>query len=363
MIKQISTIQTSIPLETVRPFPIWVDEYENQLYVQTQSDENFGYGQILTSALNISSAYVSFVEAFRDSLIGKDEEKIKTHSEKMFRLIFNGGYGVTTGAIGGIDMSLWDLLSRKRKTSLANYLGSKNENVVRYASLPRYRDSKDTINVIEKLFNNGYKKIKLHQNYIQSLEVLKVINGMYDNLDVMVDLSCTLSEKKAIKFLNEVSKYEVKYVEEPVFPPNDYKLLKRLNRIHPVAGGENVYTIKEFQYCMENEVFSVLQPDLSKIGGVTKALEILKLAKALKLPISFHSRPDNGWVQVAASAQVASLYGDLGSVESPPNIIPKQYFNSELGITPNLIQIRGQGIGLSLKEGLPAPNRAKFLVV
>ena len=77
----------------------------------------------MTSALYISSGYVSFVKAFRDFLVGKDEEEIKAHSEKMFRLVFNGGYGVTTGAI---DMSLWDLLSRKRKTSLANYLGSRH---------------------------------------------------------------------------------------------------------------------------------------------------------------------------------------------------------------------------------------------
>ena len=34
----------------------------------------------------------------------------------------------------------------------------------------------------------------------------------------MIDLSCTLDEKKAVKFLNEVCRYEVKYVEEPVFP-------------------------------------------------------------------------------------------------------------------------------------------------
>ena len=59
-------------------------------------------------------------------LVGKDEEEIKAHSEKMFRLVFKSGYGVTTGSIGGMDMSLWDLLSRKRKTSLANYLGSRH---------------------------------------------------------------------------------------------------------------------------------------------------------------------------------------------------------------------------------------------
>ncbi len=363
MIMQIETIKSSIPLGISDPIPLWTKEYETQLYLITKNECSMrGFGQILTSAMNLVSPYISFVNAFAKCLVGKEEDEVQTLSNLMFKRSFNGGYGVITGAIGGIDISLWDLLSRSKKVSLSSYIGSSNRKVRRYVSLPRYKTVKDTINIINKLYGNGYRKIKMHQDRLQSLEVIKYFYGLYDDLKIMVDLSCTLNEREAVEFMNEASKYEIEYVEEPVFPPDDYELLKQLNKLHPVAGGENVYSKREFQYCIENEIFSVLQPDLTKIGGVTKALEIMPLVKEAALPISFHSRPDSSWIQLAASAQVASLFGDLGSVESPLNDIPKQYFDSELIVDKDYIHISGDGIGVSLKDRLPALNVRKTLV-
>lgn len=363
MINQIETIQSSIPIGISNPLPLWTKEYETQLYVKTRNNEGVtGFGQILTAALNLTTPYVVFVDALSKYIVGNEEEDVTRLSNIMFKRIFNGGYGVITGAIGGIDISVWDLLSRSKKMSLSSYLGSYKNKVRRYISLPRYSSTRDTLDVIKQLYNNGHRMIKLHQDHTQSLEVVKSLFGTYNDLKIMVDLSCTLSENEAVKFLNEVSRYDVEFVEEPIFPPDDYTLLKKLNRIYPVAGGENVYSKNEFQYCIENDVFSILQPDLTKIGGITKALEIMPLAKEAGLPISFHSRPDNGWIQLAASAQVVSLYGDLGSVESPLTNVPEQYFNSELIFDSDYIYINGQGIGISLKSSLPPINKRRVLI-
>ena len=57
----------------------------------------------------------------------------------------------------------------------------------------------------------------------------------------------------------------------------------------PVATGENHYTRFEFTRVIEDRVLGILQPDLSKCGGVTEALRIAALASAWKLPIHPHT--------------------------------------------------------------------------
>jgi len=52
----------------------------------------------------------------------------------------------------------------------------------------------------------------------------------------------------------------------------------------PLAAGENHYTRFEFNRVIEDGSITILQPDLSKTGGLTEALRIAALASAWKLP-------------------------------------------------------------------------------
>ena len=57
----------------------------------------------------------------------------------------------------------------------------------------------------------------------------------------------------------------------------------------PLAAGENHYTRFEFNRVIEDGAITILQPDLSKTGGITEALRIAAMASAYKLPIHPHS--------------------------------------------------------------------------
>ncbi|MBT5108858.1 MAG: mandelate racemase/muconate lactonizing enzyme family protein, partial [Rhodospirillaceae bacterium] len=57
----------------------------------------------------------------------------------------------------------------------------------------------------------------------------------------------------------------------------------------PLAAGENHYTRYEFHRMIEDGCMTVVQPDLSKTGGVTEALRIAALASAWKLTINPHT--------------------------------------------------------------------------
>ena len=57
----------------------------------------------------------------------------------------------------------------------------------------------------------------------------------------------------------------------------------------PLAAGENHYTRFEFTRVIEDRVITILQPDLSKTGGLTEAVRIAALASAWKLSINPHT--------------------------------------------------------------------------
>ena len=80
------------------------------------------------------------------------------------------------------------------------------------------------------------------------------------------------------------------WLEEP-FPAHDYRSYREAKAFGrtPLAAGENHYTRFEFNRVIEDGAITILQPDLSKTGGITEALRIAALASAWKLPVHPHS--------------------------------------------------------------------------
>src|SRR5207248_10681827 len=98
------------------------------------------------------------------------------------------------------------------------------------------------------------------------------------------------SVKDARAVMPGMDDHNVGWLEEP-FPPHDYRsyeLATSFGQV-PLASGENHFTRFEFNRVIEDGAITILQPDLSKTGGITEALRIAALASAWKLPIHPHS--------------------------------------------------------------------------
>ena len=75
---------------------------------------------------------------------------------------------------------------------------------------------------------------------------------------------------------------DLTWVEEPVWPPNDYEGLARVRMEGglPIAAGENAAGLHDFRIAFEAEALDVAQPSVIKIGGPSAMIEIVALAKA-----------------------------------------------------------------------------------
>jgi L-alanine-DL-glutamate epimerase-like enolase superfamily enzyme len=364
LIKEIFATSTSIPLTKTEPEQLWTEEWSNQIFVKIQtSDDLTGWGEVLPAGGNLREPYVALIKLMRQNLIGKDETKYQDLWNLMRKMTFTGGYGITTGAISGIDLGIWDILGKRAKLPVCEMLGSRDFKVRRYVSLSRYGHVMDLKKLFNKLFEKGYRAIKLHQAPSETMESMRLVRNEFgDDFELMVDLNCGFNYDRARDFMAQAQRYELKWIEEPLWPPDDFEGLAKLNKLGPVAAGENFFSFFEFKRLLELDALTYYQPDVAKVGGVTPILEILKLLEDKRAKVAFHNRPHNGWIGVAASSHVACASKEIDCiVETPPNEIPTENFSLYPLLSKDDIQVIGPGFGIAPIEPLPEATESKLL--
>jgi L-alanine-DL-glutamate epimerase-like enolase superfamily enzyme len=362
LIRRVEVVNGAIPLTGTEPRQLWVAEWSSQLYVKVETDDMVGWGEILPAGGSSREPYAVLVKRLGEFLSGEDESDPQRLWETMRRLTFSGGYGITTGAISGIDLALWDVKARGKGDTLAGLLGGSPCRIERYASLSRYGSAGEAVKAVGWLLEKGYSSIKLHQTSRDTEEAARLARKEHGKgFELMADLNCAFAPSAAREFMRRVEPFDLAWVEEPVWPPDDFESLRELNKLGPVAAGENAFSALEFRRLMEMEALSYYQPDVAKVGGVTPTLEILAMAKAHGAKIAFHNRPDNGWVGTMASAHLAAALRKDAIVESPPNELPTKYFAFSGKMDPTHLEPGGPGIGVVPKDDIPVSTESKML--
>jgi L-alanine-DL-glutamate epimerase-like enolase superfamily enzyme len=121
----------------------------------------------------------------------------------------------------------------------------------------------------------------------------------------------------------------------------------------PLAAGENHYTRFEFSRLIDDGIITILQPDLSKTGGITEALRIAHLASTWKLPIHPHTSMTG--LNMAASIHFLCAIDNAGYFEG--DVSKANLFRDNLVTAPYQVGSDGcvrplekPGIGLDVDE-------------
>jgi L-alanine-DL-glutamate epimerase-like enolase superfamily enzyme len=199
-----------------------------------------------------------------------------------------GRYGITMFAISGLDIALWDLAAKQAGVSLAEHLGGRHrDSLPAYASLVRYAETKPLQAVTALACEEGFADIKLHEPGYDCIEAAREAVG--DKIRLTTDVNCGWSVEEAEDILPRLKPLDLFWVEEPIFPPEDYDTLARLGRQFgvPLSAGENACTAVEFARLIEAVAYP--QPSVTKVGGVSEFLKVASLAKAAGKTIMPHS--------------------------------------------------------------------------
>jgi L-alanine-DL-glutamate epimerase-like enolase superfamily enzyme len=225
-----------------------------------------------------------------------------------------GRYGISMFAISALDIALWDLAAKAKGVPLHRLIGEASRaRIPAYASLLRIGKPELIASECETALRLGYKAIKLHETTTPA--VIAARKAIGTGIPLMVDLNCPLDGPAAIAFAHSCRDAAPMFIEEPVWPPEDFATLAevRIKGGLNVAAGENACTVHQFRQMMEAGAVSHAQPSVIKVGGITEYLRIVASADELGVRLAPHS-PYFG-PGLLATLQLMSLRDDATFVE------------------------------------------------
>ena len=224
--------------------------------------------------------------------LGMDAADIAGTMRILARRFHNfGRNGAVSFALSGLDIALWDIAGKAAGKPLHALLGgARRAKVPAYASLLRYGDPALVAKNTAEAIRRGYRHIKLHEVKLDCIQAAR--DNAPAEVPLMLDINCFWdSVPEAVAFCHAVRGKNIWWVEEPVWPPEAFGPIAAVRREAGVgiAAGENLGGVAEFAGMAAAGSVDVMQPSVTKVGGVSAMQAVGALAHANGLRCVPHS--------------------------------------------------------------------------
>lgn len=269
-----------------------------------------------------------------------------------------GGGGVTTIALAGLDLALWDLRARRAGIGLPELLGRVHDRQPAYASGVNLHYALDELVAqAQRWVAAGFAAVKIKVGQVELGHDLERVRAVREVIGphrrLLVDANQRWDLAAASRACDALAEHDVGWVEEPLRADDlaGYAELHRRVAV-PIAAGENLHTVHRFRDFLDAGAVDVVQPNVIRVGGITPSLEIAALAQERGVELAPHVLPElsaqlafalprTTWVEDVEDARFAAL----GALTEPSGVDISDGWASG---GPSL------GLGLCFQEGLPS---------
>jgi L-alanine-DL-glutamate epimerase-like enolase superfamily enzyme len=332
--------------------------------VRVDTDEGLtGWGEAFGFA-TIPVTVSAIEQVIGPAAIGLDAADIAgttTQLKRRFQNMMHGG--PARFAVSALDIALWDIAGQAAGVPVCQLLRramSDNRplpaSLTAYASLFRLPTPADVGRICEEAASRGYRHVKLHEKTPEAVAAARTALG--PDLALMVDVNCAFDEPGAIAFARAIAPHAPDWLEEPLFPTDDYEALARIRAGGgvPLSIGENLGNPNDVKRLGEHKAVNVVQPSVVKIGGISDVVRVFAIGREAGLRVVPHA-PFIGPGLTATVHLVAALaedewvehrYCDLEASPFGPSILAE---NGRLPVP------EGPGLGLAPDPALIARYR------
>ncbi|MBP0438373.1 mandelate racemase/muconate lactonizing enzyme family protein [Tianweitania sediminis] len=278
-----------------------------------------GFGSVFTDGRLVEAA----VQVLEPLFMGENALEPERVSEKLHQNTFwMGRGGSLTHAISGIDIALWDILGKATGLSVGRLLGGRYRDVVRpYCSLLMEAPERMG-DVVREHYERGFRAFKIgwgpfgrrNSSRLDEAIVRATREAIGPDAQLFVDAGASDAYwpnglKWALNAARMLADYDVGWFEEAVKPDalEDFVELRRQSPV-PISGGEVLTRRQSFLPWLARGAFDIVQPDVTKVGGISEQRRIAWMAEEFGVRYVGH-----GWntaLGLAADLQLATaLHG------------------------------------------------------
>jgi L-alanine-DL-glutamate epimerase-like enolase superfamily enzyme len=269
------------------------DGTQDDLLIVVETDEGItGYGEVDTAPVvgkAIVDAWMSHGTCYglREIIVGSDPFDYEEIWNNMWtKTYYYGRFGPVMHVMSGIDMALWDIMGKAAGKPVHKLLGGSYVKKVRPYASALMPDTPDEVKMlVERIASQGYTAFKLGwgplgYDPVYDAHLVKTARqAAGDSMEIMVDIGKRYRLKEAMLAAKLMEEQNIYWLEEPL-PAEDLEGYKRLSEYSPVriATGEEESGRLAFARLIRETHIDVVQPDISRCGGLTEARKIATMA-------------------------------------------------------------------------------------
>ena len=348
------------------------DSAQDGIIIKVYTDEGIiGYGEVDSAPWVVKSIIDSPVshricQGLGQAIIGEDPFETEKIWEKMYlSSMFYGRRGVVIHAMSGIDIALWDIKGKALNMPICKLLGGVQRDKVRaYGSTLMPYTPQEAAEEALRWKEQGFSAVKMGWGGFElpQSECVKLVeatrNAIGDDMDMMLDIGFipsgdfNVTAASRLLLINEIREFKPYWIEEAVYHDDyeGYKMLVESTDVR-IAGGENETTRYGFKQLIEVCKLDILQPDITRCGGLTEAKRIGAMATAHNTTVIPHAWSSG--IVIAASLHFIATQSNSNLLEycvwDTP--IRKEMLKQDFKLRDGYVDVpMGPGLGIEIDD-------------